>query len=579
MLTVTISDNLRYSVGFCLYGFAGSEKASSPCEVESSCLSLKEALLDGDLKSVVPQPYGYCDADNGAFERATIEACTSCLQVHGAQKYLANCEYPLYSSCRPKNGPASNLDGPLNLILIWAVSLTKYLHPVTVLTALHAGCEQRPEPGTILGLTGDLFSPAGVNMTEPPVPKSDGTSLSVGAIAGIAIGAAVLVLGATALFIVYSYRQRTLCNDSRNPGTKPLPGAADSYNSHIPDHKRSVSFHSETETSNGGLGGHGHGQSAFFSSNTDYYDKMEEVVQIGMAQQFGSGNRKKYTDDRHNGSLNPSSALPAHPAYIPRFMPRSNASSPGPTPTTVANTRASAASRSEPSKTITTIPTVLDNRIASRQGCNIGARPPSLQNISGHHKSSSYTLHKYLSTPDDTHIPIPPPPPITSSSILSQKSQESQNSRRSNFTPGAVHGTMTSQGLGTSGITLFPLPPPPSGPPPAKKSSWTRKPKHEETAYSCHIPRLSIPLVSRIKMPKTYSPPRIFVNGATPVEVKNITGPVDLRSSMLNALRFKDFSNGGNSQTNRVVEFSVPRPAWRRHEVEEVQTSRSSNLF
>jgi hypothetical protein len=71
---------------------------------------------------------------------------------------------------------------------------------VLVFTALVAGCQQRPNPGSTLSLSGSLFSNTALNITTPvptaiPVytPQSTG-SLSLGGIVGVAIGALVFVL-------------------------------------------------------------------------------------------------------------------------------------------------------------------------------------------------------------------------------------------------------------------------------------------------------------------------------------------------------------------------------------------------
>ncbi|KAJ2906585.1 hypothetical protein MKZ38_000840 [Zalerion maritima] len=550
--------NLRYSIDVCLYGFGDSDKVSSPCDIDTTCLPLKEALLDGDLDPEKSTAYGYCDAEGASFEESSIKSCVSCLQAESDQKYLAN-----------------------------------------FLVALQAGCEQKPDAGVVLGLDGDLFSPAGVNITEPVIPDDDddddGTGMTMGTIVGISVGAALLFIGGTALFFVYRRRQKkNHDNDARPVGTAPPRSATGSFHSYLPDHKKSGSLHSETEMKFTRPGDSGHAPSSSFSSNADFYDKVEEAMQMGFVPK-----KKKYALDPHKGALNPATALPTHPAYITKAMSRSNTPSPiPPLPTAQPKTSPGPSPRPSPRPSPlplatatppTSPPTRPDARSSVESGTGSGTgpkranRPAPLQNISSHQKSSSYTLQKYLNNSEDTPIPIPPPPPMTGRSLLSQQSQQSQVSNRSNFSAGAAHGTMTSQGPGTSGQTLSPplppLPPPPSCPPP---STSMTSPKHslkeDKTTSPRRIPQISLPSVPRIKVPKKYSPPNITVQGATPIEANDISGPMDPRASVGMMPRFHDNSFGDNAG-GPVIERQVPLPSWRRHEAEEVQTGRSAFLY
>lgn len=89
-----------------------------------------------------------------------------------------------------------------------------------VLTALQAGCIQRPQAGTAIGLQGNIFSTTLVNITTPDYnPTSTSTphkGLPQGAIIGIAVALVVLLLLAITIFIIY-YRRRRNLNDLRSP--------------------------------------------------------------------------------------------------------------------------------------------------------------------------------------------------------------------------------------------------------------------------------------------------------------------------------------------------------------------------
>jgi hypothetical protein len=79
---------------------------------------------------------------------------------------------------------------------------------------LDGGCAQTPNPGTILSLQGQVFSPTTqLNVTVPSpssLPYSNGYSngLSIGAKVGIAVGAIIVFLFITGFCIVWNGKRR-----------------------------------------------------------------------------------------------------------------------------------------------------------------------------------------------------------------------------------------------------------------------------------------------------------------------------------------------------------------------------------
>lgn len=187
-----------------------------------------------------------------------------------------------------------------------------------VMTVLEAGCEQEPKPGELLGVTGTIFSSSSVNITAPEEdirdkPEGAGSStLTTGAIVGIAVGCGLLFLGGVALFWVYWRRQKKFQRDEKagyhgsNSGT-PDPLFPPNYP------KMSASLRSYSA-----MGSHGRQGSL---TAGDYYDKLEE--------EMGAG-RTNYAYDPRALSRGPSSALPTHQAYLPQQNVSRNPSPPMP---------------------------------------------------------------------------------------------------------------------------------------------------------------------------------------------------------------------------------------------------------
>ncbi|TRX88025.1 hypothetical protein FHL15_011080 [Xylaria flabelliformis] len=414
-LTIKL-DNVRYSVDVCLFGFPDDSKSiSSPCNINWACQPLKTALEAGDLDDTGDQ-LGYCAADGNFTTAHHIDDCVKCLASSPSQEHLAN-----------------------------------------FMTALKAGCEQKPAPGELIGLSGSLFAGELVNITTPPaqVPTDNNGGgsgfgvTSTGAIVGISIGGALLLLGGIALFWIYHRRQKRMFgrisspdNDSRagNISTAPFAGGFGGFSS---TEKGPTSQMSDYEL---------HAQMNY-TSNAEYYKALERGMQM---------NRANYAADPSITRSGPRTILPTHPAYLPRTH--------------------------------------------SRQGSQeVAPKPPRPAKTN---KPDSYAIQAYLSAAEDTGafdlLPPPPPgPPPAAAFRGPSPNQYPQHSRDSSLDargPSPDRRPLLQVAVkSTGGTPNLPPPPPPS----------TRQSK---------VPSLAFPSVSRIRVPKKYTPPKISVQAATPVD-------------------------------------------------------------
>jgi hypothetical protein len=414
--------------------------------INYACLPLKNAMLSG-MNDQGSDTYGYCSANNSAFQGQYLNSCITCLQASSDQVYMSNCVLPTH----PFMPRTSQLTGG------------------TVVIALESGCLQKPQPGAILGLVGSLFSKSAVNITGgPPQPTastgptaSSGT-MTLGTIVGIAVGAALLFLGGTALFFVYWRRQKKYEKDVKkddSPGSGHSSLTADGQGPYIPltSHKKSESFRSMSQ--HGSY--HSDMPDGAFANNSDYYDKIEDEYRS-----------RQYNFDPHKAGHGPNSAIPTHPAYIPRAM--------------------------------------------SRQSRNPSPNPSKLSQLSQPPRTNtpdSYTLRAYLNAPEDsvahgTQLTPPPPSQPPTASYASSAGQPTPPSQPSPQTRPAQPSPLAN------------IPPPPP-----------RQPK---------VPALVLPIVPKVKGPRKYSPPKIVVESATPIEDNEerrmrITAPITLHEK-----RFQD---------------------------------------
>ncbi|CAF3444059.1 unnamed protein product [Fusarium graminearum] len=254
--------NVRYAFDVCLYSYPDSVDSgtiNSPCNIETSCGSLEDALTKSLLKSNIENQLDYCEANDSIIK-----------------SFLAN-----------------------------------------FLVALKAGCIQEPEKGDIIGLSGTIFTATLVNITDPntneTLPGDGGApvgSMTTGTIVGIAVGCGLGLAGMAWLIWIYCRRSR----QRRGAGIKiesPSPDAPMNHRSTYGIQKSSY-FHD----------GRGQKPPAVYApprpgghirtmSNAQYYDGIERDSEEGV----GNVNYHYAPYSKSNG---PNSALPTHPAYIPR---------------------------------------------------------------------------------------------------------------------------------------------------------------------------------------------------------------------------------------------------------------------
>ncbi|KAK2004495.1 LPXTG-domain-containing protein [Colletotrichum falcatum] len=150
--------NMRYSFDYCVFGYPNATGVgSSPCMTSTACGALEKALTDGELDPEKSSQYSYCDADGGAVLGPAYDKCLSCVRAGGEHYYLAN-----------------------------------------YLIALGAGCQQRPDPGKLVGLNDTVFTKGTITVVDPKdaakPAKDEPPALPMTAIVGIAIGAVVALL-------------------------------------------------------------------------------------------------------------------------------------------------------------------------------------------------------------------------------------------------------------------------------------------------------------------------------------------------------------------------------------------------
>ncbi|CAJ2507525.1 Uu.00g087110.m01.CDS01 [Anthostomella pinea] len=421
--------NVRYSVDVCVYGFPNATKGvSSPCDINYACQPLKTALESGSLSSTGDQ-YEYCSADGGSFLGSQTEACLQCFASSTNQAYLSN-----------------------------------------FITALKAGCQQKPAAGTLLGLSGSLFTDSQVNITAPPVQETEdtkggSTGMTTGAIVGIAVGAALLFLGGTGLFYVYYRKQKRLYSDPVDSNYHPQTGSKSIspplYGSFNLDMPQMAAVMSDYELRS----------RQAYTNNADYYEELEKEIQT---------RRPHYASNPNQPSSGPQGALPTHPAYVPQAHSRQASAD-------------STVRRAQPIRT---------------------------------NRPDSYALQTYLSAAEDANAmgsPPPPPGPPPAAAVRGSSPyrgpsslQNFSHSRASSHSPDPsfdsrgpspdrrpllqAHQYQTAINSHQHQATQLAFTPPP--PPP-------RAPK---------VPSLSLPSVPRIRVPKKYSPPKITVEFPTPVD-------------------------------------------------------------
>ncbi|KZL71354.1 exo-alpha-sialidase neuraminidase [Colletotrichum tofieldiae] len=350
--------NVRYAVDVCLFNFPDAiSNINSPCIINSACLPLKNALTSGLIAPEAENAYDYCTADSDKFSSSSWWSCVRCLQSSESQSYLSN-----------------------------------------FLIALKAGCQRKPADGSLIGLTGQLFSEVAVNITDtatnttmPGDGGASATTMTLGTIVGIAVGGGLVFVGAICLFIIYCRKQRKQKLkdkgrlDQQPPRSNGSSFTATNKSPYIPigDHKKSSSIRSynyELQEKQNTL-----------VSNADYYDKLEQEIQSGREIAH-------YNFDPHSGHHGPGSAIPTHPAYIPRAMSRQSNRTNTPTPP-------------NPRKTNTPDSYALQTYLNAVEDPAVSAIRPPPQAVSRTPSPARSQGSRSDNTAQPKLINIPPPPP------------------------------------------------------------------------------------------------------------------------------------------------------------------------
>ncbi|KAG7125995.1 hypothetical protein HYQ44_001035 [Verticillium longisporum] len=175
--------NLRYTLGHCIFGFPNSTGiGSGPCLTSSACGPLEDALTDDLSELDSTSQYGYCDAGGAAMTSDAFGRCLDCVKVGGEHHLLSN-----------------------------------------FLVALDAGCQQRPDAGTLIGLNDTIFSATAIEAVDPSTLETkkpeQASVFTLPVIVGIAIGGFVLLLLASGCGYMH-HRKRKARRESQNMSKK-----------------------------------------------------------------------------------------------------------------------------------------------------------------------------------------------------------------------------------------------------------------------------------------------------------------------------------------------------------------------
>lgn len=337
--------------------------------------------------------------------------------------------------------------------------------------------------------------------------------MTTGAIVGIAVGAALLFLGGSVLFFVYYRKQKKLYGD--NLGSE--------YDNPSRGHSRVGS----QQPMMGGPGGYSafdlkrysasnyelRSQQGVFGRNADYYDEVEKEMQM----QTRTARLPNYNFDPNHQTRGPNGALPTHPAYIPQTLSRTSRES---TP--------------EP-------PRLAAHPSHHRQPEDYAANPYL-------NAAPAHAQPPVLSIPASTHqaqqhrrsASIPPPPPGPPPSQQRQYPQPQQH----------ANGNKNNSTQATARNSVLPGPPAPPPPPPPR------------------APRLTLPSMRKLRVPKKYPPPQITVEEPTPVSSPaggEVPIGLEISSPLPHHLqRFADNQHPGAAERGNYSTSSAPQQQQRR---------------
>lgn len=85
------SDNLRYTLDWCLFGGGASDDEVSVATCDEACQPTKESLNVNFANSSTPTPYGFCEK----LDPLAFKNCAVCYAQLSKHDYLSNCQYTI----------------------------------------------------------------------------------------------------------------------------------------------------------------------------------------------------------------------------------------------------------------------------------------------------------------------------------------------------------------------------------------------------------------------------------------------------------------------------------------------------
>ncbi|SPJ83636.1 related to exo-alpha-sialidase / neuraminidase [Fusarium torulosum] len=171
--------NMRYSFDYCIFGYPNAtDIPSGPCITSEACGPIGNALKKGITEPDDREQYGYCDTDDKAMLGDAVAKCQACVKADSTHTIISN-----------------------------------------FLVALDAGCQQRPKPGTPIGLNDTVFSERTISILDPSasVVPGDSHDLPNTSIAAIAVGAfAFLLISAGCIFMQHRKRSKNSAHNRRS---------------------------------------------------------------------------------------------------------------------------------------------------------------------------------------------------------------------------------------------------------------------------------------------------------------------------------------------------------------------------
>ncbi|KAF4962243.1 hypothetical protein FSARC_9668 [Fusarium sarcochroum] len=171
--------NMRYSFDYCIFGYPNATGiATGPCVTSEACGPIWNALKEGITKPNDREQYDYCYADDKAMFTDAVAKCQSCVKADSTHTIISN-----------------------------------------FLVALDAGCQQRPKPGTPIGLNDTVFSERTIAIIDPSASIAPGDTHAIPntSIAAIAIGVvAFLLISAGCIFMQHRKRKKYSARSRRS---------------------------------------------------------------------------------------------------------------------------------------------------------------------------------------------------------------------------------------------------------------------------------------------------------------------------------------------------------------------------